>query len=81
MDNLLNKNLKKEHGFNKGATITGLIVGIVLGVVLVLGVAVPISQNMITAANFTTGSVEETIANVIPVMLMIVPVVMVAQML
>ena len=50
---------------NKGQSgaIVMVVVGIVIGVILLIGVAVPVTQSTVTTANFTAGSTNATIAN------------------
>jgi hypothetical protein len=74
MENLL----EKKVGYNKGAGVVGLVVGLVVGIVLVVGVALPVATNIIDSANITDPTTQ-TIVNIIPVMVAIIPIVLIAQ--
>lgn len=77
MENLLNKQIPKKYGTNKGSGISGLILGIVVGVILVIAVAIPIAKEVTTSANLT--GTTKTVVEIIPIMLAIIPIVMIAQ--
>lgn len=73
MENLLNKEIKKEYGFNagEGLNLAAGLVGLIIGIILSVGVALPITQSVVTAGNFT--GVTQTVVQYIPVFVAIVP--------
>lgn len=77
MENLLERNVMKEIGSNRGAGIVNAIIAIVLGVVLIFGAAVPVATDMISSAGLT--GTNATVAGVVVTLLIIVPVVLVSQ--
>jgi hypothetical protein len=77
MENLMERNISKQYGFNRGATIAGLVIGLIVGTILVVAVAIPTVNGVIDSSNLT-GTVA-TVVGVIPIMLAIIPVVLVAQ--
>jgi len=80
MDNLLERpDVEKGIGQNNGAGIVNVIIGIVLSVILIFGAAVPIAQQMVSAAGLT--GTNATVAGVVVTLLIIVPVVLVSQIL
>ena len=77
MENLLERKVSKKVGSNKGASIAGLIMGLVVGTILVVAVAIPVTKDAIVSANLS--GTEKTVAEVIPIMLAIIPIVLIAQ--
>jgi len=77
VDNLLNKDVKKDYGYQRGATLVGAILALVIGVVLIFGVAIPVADDVISSAGLT--GTNETIAKVAITMMAIVPIVLVSQ--
>jgi competence protein ComGC len=51
--NLLDKNVEKEYRENSGFTVVSGIVGLVVAIIVIVAVAIPITDQVITAANLT----------------------------
>ena len=79
MENLLERNVEKEMGTNRGAGVVNAIIAIVLAVVLIFGAAVPITNDMVSAASLT--GTNATVAGVVVTLLIIVPIVLISQLL
>lgn len=61
---------------NKGFTV-GSIVAVVLGIILLIALAVPVTQNVITDANLS--GTAATIANLLPLLIIVGGVILVAS--
>lgn len=79
MENLLNRNVEKEMGQNKGAGVVSAIVAIVLAIILIFAAAIPIAQNMVSNAGLTGTNL--VLAGVVVTLLILVPIVLVSQLL
>lgn len=53
MKNLLEKTIEKQFRENGGQSIVSGIVGLVVAIIVIVAVAIPISDGVITAANLT----------------------------
>jgi hypothetical protein len=58
--------MESKKGFSISA-----IIGVVVGIIVLVAVAVPITQNTVTAQNFTAGSTNAVIASNLTTLLMV----------
>lgn len=79
MENLLERNVEKEMGQNKGAGVTNAIMAIILAVILIFAAAVPIATQMISTSGLTGTNL--VLAGVVITLLILVPIVLVSQLL
>jgi hypothetical protein len=60
----------------KGFTI-GSVVAVVIGLIMVIALAVPVTQDIVTSANLT--GVSATIANLLPLLLIVGAIILVSR--
>lgn len=71
MENLLERNVEKRFGSNRGASLASALVGLIIGIILSVGVAIPITQATVTDANLT--GVSATVVGFLPVFVALIP--------
>lgn len=49
----------------------GSIIAVVVGIIVLVAVAIPITTNVVTAQNFTAGSTNQIIADILPTLLLV----------
>jgi Na+-driven multidrug efflux pump len=49
----------------------GNIIAVVVGIIVMVAVAVPITTSVITAQNFTAGSTNKIIADIVPTLILV----------
>lgn len=72
MQNLLERNLEKSYGFNEGALpIVAGVMGLAVAIIVAVGVALPITVDVVNTANVT--GIAATIVGYLPVFVALIP--------
>jgi len=66
MENLLNRNLDKKSGSNRGALV-GQIIGLTIAIIVIVAVSIPVTNEVIDEANLT--GTTATVVGLIPMFL------------
>lgn len=64
--------IKSKRGFTIGS-----VVAVVIGLIMVIALAVPVTQDIVTSANLT--GVSATIANLLPLLLIVGAIILVSR--
>ena len=82
MEDLLERSVQKKHRMNSGAGIAAALVGLVLGIILAVGVALPITNDVVANAVSPTGGnvtgTTKTVIQTIPIFVGLIPLLLVA---
>lgn len=77
MENLLERNVKKEYLMNSGAGgIVSAMVGLIIGIILSVGVALPVTVEVTADQNIT--GIAGTILPYVSVFVVLIPIMLVA---
>jgi len=73
--NMLNKNVEKTNGANKGAGIVATLMAAMVGIILSVAVVLPITIDVASTSGAT--GTAKTVLDILPALVAIVPVVLV----
>jgi hypothetical protein len=75
--NILERKVEKRYGLNRGASIAGMVLGILVAIIMVYGAAIPVTTTVVAAANLT--GMNAAMANLTITLLCLLPAIMVVQ--
>ncbi len=71
LENLLERNVEKKFGMNKGASIAQGLVALLFGIIISVGVVIPVTDDVVSNSNLT--GTAATIVNLLPVCIALIP--------